>query len=70
MCAVMLPDGRWTHVPRRADFDTPPLAATQSAAMRSGRVETASPSEHPDDRRAVALLVAHDLHDEALLLEQ
>ena len=23
LCAVMLPDGRWTHVPRRAGFETP-----------------------------------------------
>jgi hypothetical protein len=60
MCAVMLPDGRWTYVPTRSGLSSP----------RSGRVETASPREHPDDRRAVAVLVAHDARAEPLLVEQ
>lgn len=62
MCAVMLPDGRWTHVPR--------TAALRGVSSPGGAGRLPALREHPDDARALALLVAHDAHGEPLLLEQ
>ena len=93
MCAIMLPDGRWTHVPHAVASGSRSPERNSSSGSRSPErnsswlrspernsswlrsAEGASrnqlaPVEHSDDARAVALLVAHDAHDEALVLEQ
>ncbi len=72
MCGIMLPDGQWTHVPAPTAGRVAaqrPGPAGRVAAQR--RIETpASPREHPDDGRRVAVLVAQHAHGEARVGEQ
>ena len=83
MCAIMLPDGRWTHVPhavasgsRSPERNSSWLRSPErdpSSWLRSAEGASRNqlaPVEPSDDARAVTLLVAHDAHDEALVLEQ
>ena len=73
MCAIMLPDGRWTHVPSRSAASGLGSAEGNPSWLRSAegasRNQLAA-AEHPDDTRAVPLIVALDPHREPLLLEQ